>query len=161
MPLRALALLFITLLLFKCSRDNSESNKQIALDRASTLNTHDIVNLKSLYSSDATGESPNWGGIGHGADSIAMQYSRYFVSSPDWKIETRQILTAPDHVVYLFTMSGTMTHVEKGTPDYMLGKKYSLEGCTLLELKYGKITHEASYFDQVAFLRQVGFFEQK
>jgi len=46
------------------------------------------------------------------------------------------------------------------TPDYMRGKKYSLQNCTRMSIMNGKITWQVSYFDQVAFLKQVGFFEQ-
>jgi len=43
-------------------------------------------------------------------------------------------------VVFQFVMSsGTADPPGKGSPEYMLGKKYSLEGCTILEIKDGKI----------------------
>jgi steroid delta-isomerase-like uncharacterized protein len=152
---------FLIPLLVECAGDKFESNKRIAVDRAEALNHHDAKALSQFYSPKAMGESPNWGGAAKGADSIVLQYGRYVETSPDWKIETKRILSASDHIVFLFIMSGTMTHPEKGSPEYMLGKRYSLEGCTILEIKEGKIIKEASYFDQVAFLRQVGFFDQK
>gem|GEM_PF-6925352 len=38
----------------------------------------------------------------------------------------------------------------------MIGKKYTLKNCTRIDIKKGKIAHEMTYFDQLAFLRQVG-----
>jgi len=43
----------------------------------------------------------------------------------------------------------------------MKGKKYTLNYCAILTISKNKITKETDYFDQVAFLRQVGFFDQK
>jgi len=37
---------------------------------------------------------------------------------------------------------------------------YSVKSCTVLEIRNGKIIADISYFDQVAFLRQVGFFDK-
>jgi hypothetical protein len=41
----------------------------------------------------------------------------------------------------------------------MRGKKYTLQGCAVFVLKDNKIVKETDYFDQVAFLRQAGFFD--
>jgi ketosteroid isomerase-like protein len=43
----------------------------------------------------------------------------------------------------------------------MKGKKYTINYCAIFTIKNGKIVKETDYFDQVAFLRQVGFFDQK
>jgi uncharacterized membrane-anchored protein YitT (DUF2179 family) len=49
----------------------------------------------------------------------------------------------------------------KAEDSYMKDKKYMLRNCTKLKFEKDKIIEETTYFDQVAFLRQVGFFEQK
>ncbi|MDP4216657.1 MAG: hypothetical protein Q8927_10675 [Bacteroidota bacterium] len=49
------------------------------------------------------------------------------------------------------TSRGTFTNPEAGT----------LQTCTRLDIRGGRIAKQVNYFDQVAFLRQVGFFDQK
>ena len=70
------------------------------------------------------------------------------------------IINAGDNVIVEYTVSGTLSNPESGTPDYMKGKKYSLGYCAIFAIKDGKIIKETDYFDQVAFLKQVGFFDQ-
>jgi hypothetical protein len=59
-----------------------------------------------------------------------------------------------------YTFGGTLSNPEAGTPEYMKDKKYMTQGCVIFVLKGNKIVKETNYFDQVAFLRQVGFFDQ-
>jgi len=53
-----------------------------------------------------------------------------------------------------------MAKPENGEPDYMEGKKYMLQCCAIFVIKNNKIIKETNYFDQVAYLRQVGFFDK-
>jgi len=129
--------------------------------RIKALNAHDTVALKNLYIDTATGESPNWGDKMSGADKIVHQYARNFISVPDLTFQITHINEGTKSTSVEMTMSGTMTNLENGVPAYMQGKKYNLKMCTILEFKDGKISREANYFDQVDFLRQMGFFEQK
>ncbi|HVS91500.1 MAG TPA: ester cyclase [Mucilaginibacter sp.] len=70
------------------------------------------------------------------------------------------VITSGNSVVVEYTFTGTLSAPEAGTPDYMKNKKYTLQGCAVFGLKDNKIVKETNYFDQVAFLRQVGFFDQ-
>jgi hypothetical protein len=67
-----------------------------------------------------------------------------------------------DAVVLEYSSSGTMTQseLEVAIPDYFRGKPYTLHHATRITVKGGKITSEMTWFDQVAFLRQMGFFDQ-
>ena len=56
--------------------------------------------------------------------------------------------------------AGTMAKPENGEPAYMEGKKYTLQCCAIFVMKNNKIVKETNYFDQVAYLKQVGFFDQ-
>ena len=71
------------------------------------------------------------------------------------------IINAGDNVVVEYTSGGTLSNPEGQTPAYMKDKKYSLNYCAIFIIKNNKIIKETDYFDQVAFLRQVGFFDQK
>ena len=130
-------------------------------DHFSALNRHDVKAIVAGYSTDAQMYSPNWEGEKTGTAEISVIYTRYFTSTPDLSYKITNIIYARDHVVVEYTASGTLSNPEGATPSYMKDKKYSLNYCAVLTLSNGKITKETDYFDQVAFLRQVGFFDQK
>ena len=80
-------------------------------------------------------------------------------NTPDLKFEITKTMVRSSHAVVKYKFSGTLTNLEKEVPEFMRGKKYTFPACTVFEFKDDKIIREMSYFDQVAFLRQVGFFD--
>ena len=125
------------------------------------LTNHDTVALANMYADSAVIESPNWKESKKGPSAIREIYSRYFTTSPDLTHKITNIFTTNNTIVIEYTFSGTMVNLEKNSPEYMRGKKYTLNSCTRMNIKNGKVTGQASYFDQVSFLQQVGFFDQK
>jgi steroid delta-isomerase-like uncharacterized protein len=124
------------------------------------INNHDIKTIVSEYAADAQTFSPNWEGAKAGPDGVTETFGRYFKSTPDLSYTVINTITAANAVIVEYTFTGTLSNPEAGTPDYMKGKKYTFQGCAVFILKDNKIVKETNYFDQVAFLRQVGFFDQ-
>ncbi|MBS1525584.1 MAG: nuclear transport factor 2 family protein [Bacteroidetes bacterium] len=124
------------------------------------INNHDIKTIASEYAGDAQAFSPNWEGAKVGPDGATDTFTRYFRSTPDLSYTVNNRISTGNSVVVEYTFTGTLSAPEAGTPDYMKGKKYTLQGCAVFILKDNKIAKETNYFDQVAFLRQVGFFDQ-
>lgn len=124
------------------------------------LNSHDIKAITSGYSADAQIVSPNWEGAKTGTDSISVIYNRYFKSTPDLKYVVTNVINAGNVFTVEYTWSGSLSNPEGGEPAYMKGKAYKLKACAIFVVKGNKIVKETDYFDQVAFLRQVGFFDQ-
>jgi steroid delta-isomerase-like uncharacterized protein len=133
--------------------------KDVAIKWFELVNKHDTISLAALYSSHAEIISPNWEGVKTGTDEITHVYARYFTSTPDLKHTISNIIATDTVVIVEYIFAGTLLNPEANTPKYMRGKKYSLNACTILSIRDGKITKQQTYFDQVAFLRQVGFFE--
>ncbi len=149
------------LFLSQCTADKKNSLQDIITAHFEAMNRHDTIAISKFYSDSATLESPNWEGTKKGPAEAREVYSRYFISSPDLKYTISHILSTENEIVVEYESHGTMMHLEDGGPAYMLGKTYTLKNSTRFEIKDGKIMKSVSYFDQVAFLRQVGFFEQK
>ena len=124
------------------------------------LNRHDTDAIAKMYSTDAQLESPNWEGVKTGRVAAMEVYGRYFSSTPDLQQKMTHLVTTDSNIVIEYVSWGTLLNPEKNTPDYMRGKKYTLQNCTRLDVRNGKIVRQVNYFDQVAFLRQVGFFDQ-
>lgn len=132
----------------------------IITEHFKALNSHDIKAIAAGYTTDAQVFSPNWEGAKAGPDSIADVYRRYFKTTPDLAYTITNMIAAGNNVIVEFTWTGTLSDPEHGEPDYMRGKKYTQPVCVIFMIKNNKIVKETDYFDQVAFLRQVGFFDQ-
>src|SRR5258708_3384778 len=104
--------------------------------------------------------SPNWEGARVGPAAVREIYGRYFTGTPDLEQQLTHLIATYSALVIEYISRGTFQNPEKGTPPYMKGKKYELQNCTRLDINHGKIQQQVNYFDQVAFLKQVGFFDQ-
>jgi len=151
--------LFLALLIW-CGSIRAQTPKLIG-EHFKALIAHDVKGIAAGYSDDAQVLSPNWEGTKVGGNGITEVYTRYFSSTPDLIYKIVNIINAGGNVVVEYTSGGTLSNPEAGTPDYMKGKKYMLNYCAVFTIKNGKIIKESDYFDQVAFLKQVGFFDQK
>lgn len=155
-------IVFIAMLLVNSSFAQSRMNMhQLVNYLFDAMNQHNAVAIAQLYAENAEIESPNWEGVKKGAASAQEIYSRYFTSSPDLKYIITGIYIDSATVIVEYTSDGTMLQLEANTPKYMLGKHYTLKNITRLQIVNEKIIRSVTYFDQVAFLRQVGFFDQK
>jgi steroid delta-isomerase-like uncharacterized protein len=143
------------------AQKENNNNKKLVELWFKHIADYDTVALANMYSDTAFIESPNWEGTKRGPSAIREIYSRYFTTSPDLLHKLINVFTNDNTVVIEYTFSGTMVDPEKGSPAYMRGKKYTLKACSRMNIQNGKITGQSYYFDQVAFLRQVGFFDQK
>ena len=156
----AIKLSLVLALLIACGGGFAQTPKLI-YDHFKALIAHDVKSIAAEYSDDAQILSPNWEGAKVGTAGITEVYSRYFSSTPDLAYKVVNVINAGENVIVEYTSGGTLSNPEAGTPDYMKGKKYMLNYCAIFTIKNDKIIKESDYFDQVAFLKQVGFFEQK
>ena len=136
------------------------ANRKLAETWIDLLNSHDTNAVAKLYADNCRLFSPNWEGVKTGSAAAKETYSRYFSSTPDLQEKITRMIVTDSSVVLEYISEGTLLHPENGTPAYMRGKKYVLQNCTRMDIRDGRITEQATYFDQVSFLRQMGFFDQ-
>ncbi|MBS1596579.1 MAG: ester cyclase [Bacteroidetes bacterium] len=136
------------------------NNRKLAFAWIEAINKHDTSAIAFFYDDLIQLESPNWEGTKHGKAELDETNRRYFSSTPDLRYELSNIVATDSAVVIEYRSYGTLLNPEQNTPAYMRGKKYSLQNCTRMDIRNGKIIKQASYFDQVAFLRQMGFFDR-
>jgi len=160
-------ILVTVLTCFFCYRATSQSgseakeNRKIAFAWIETLNRHDTDALILFYDEHVQLESPNWEGVKTGNKEAKEIYSRYFTSTPDLINELVHLVATDSVIVIEYHSSGTLQKNEANVPEYMRGKKYSLNNCTRMDIRNGKIVYQVNYFDQVSFLRQMGFFDKR
>src|SRR5215467_10276136 len=140
------------------AQSKEDGMRKLAYSWIDALNRHDTDAIAKMYADNAQLESPNWEGIKTGAPEAKTVYHRYFTSTPDLQQQITHLVVTDSNIVVEYISTGTLQNPEKNTPEYMRGKKYTLHNCTRLNIDHGKIIMQVNYFDQVAFLRQVGFF---
>jgi steroid delta-isomerase-like uncharacterized protein len=163
---RKIAWTILTLVLIACGEKPTmpgEEEKQIALLKIAAMNQHDLEGIGKFYADSARIQSTGFEPTEIGPSGIQGVYKRYFTSTPDLRFEISRITTTEGAAVIEYTSAGTLQQspLEDVIPAYMVGKKYTLQNCTRIDIKDGKIVSEMTYFDQVAFLRQMGFFDQR
>jgi steroid delta-isomerase-like uncharacterized protein len=154
-------LILVLSIVAACSPSNDDL-KTIVDAKIDAMNQHDLDALGKLYADSARVESVGFEKIETGPEGIRGAYKRYYASTPDLKFEINNIIYGDHSAVIEYSYSGTMQQspLEAVIPEYMIGKKYTLKTCTRIDVANGKIVREMTYFDQLAFLRQMGFFEQ-
>ncbi len=146
-----------------CTAQTNKTIPNITFVKAlfTALNKHDSIAVAAFFADSATLESPNWEGVQKGRPAVVTIYHRYFKGTPDLAYDITNIVATDTAVVVEYTFTGKFSNPEAGSTAYMKDKQYSLKGSTRFNIAHHKITDVVSYFGQVAFLRQVGFFEQK
>lgn len=145
-----------------CSRQTKKPSPLLALAdaRFAAMNRHDSNALAAMYAADAVIQSPNIPKTETGASAARTIFHRYFTTSPDMVYQVTRMLPGDSSVTIEYVFGGTMKQLEKEVPSYMSGKYYKVRACNILEFRNGKISADVTYFDQVSFLQQVGFFEK-
>ncbi len=158
--MKQFASLLLLVLVVIVSTATAQSSKLI-VDHFKAMAEHNVQAIAAGYDDTAKIYSPNWWGAKTGPAGATDAFSHYFASTPDLTYHIRHAFMAGENVVVEYTFEGTLSDFEGSAPDYMAGKKYKLNGCVIFTVKNDKIVKEINYFDQVAFLRQVGYFEQQ
>ncbi len=141
----------------------SAALEALVLKKMEALNAHDLDAIGKFYADSAKIQSLGFEQTETGPEGVKGVYKRYFASTPDLKFEVTRMITTNETVVIEYNSGGTMQQspLEAVIPEYMIGKKYTLRNVTRMDFKDGKIIGEMTYFDQLSFLRQMGFFDQK
>lgn len=158
--IRPLSLCSISICLVAFALTTRAQSIDLITEHFKLLNSHDIPGLAAQYSDDAQIFSPNWEGAKVGPAGITEVYIRYYRTTPDLSYTITNIIKSGDNVIVQYSWGGTMAKPEANEPAYMEGKKYKLQCCVIFVITNNKIIKETNYFDQVAYLRQVGFFDQ-
>jgi steroid delta-isomerase-like uncharacterized protein len=133
---------------------------QIVSQHFEMINSHNIDSIAADYASDVKISSTAFDDVRTGPTQIKLIFNRYFNSSPDLKYTINHVIYTDTTATVEYTSTGSIPADDYTSPVYMRGKKYTLRNCTILHFKDGKITSEASYFDQNSFLHQIGYFDQ-
>jgi predicted ester cyclase len=139
----------------------SEVNKSIVITSTEALNARDLSMWSQMRADNFTGEYP---GLPVLNKAQSKMFNQSFVTAfPDIHVHAEHILAEGDFVLIHWTASGTHTErlaAVSGETIPPTGRKVTIAGVLLAEVRESKVAREWSYWDQLSLLVQLGVMEQ-
>ncbi len=137
---------------------SEQENLKVAEADYEGFNAHDLNTFSKLRSVDFMGEGT---GVDKpmNLDQYRIFLQGYLTAFPDAHIDVNLMIAQGNYVVTRWTGTGTHTrpfHTPTGGSIPATGKKLTLKGCDIYELKDGKIIRPWKYFDRISLLAQLG-----
>jgi len=140
-----------------------EENIKIVNLGSKAQSDKDFELLESLFAADAIAITPDISEPIKGSKAIVDISRQYFESFPDSYLEKEVEIGQEDWVCLAGSWNGTNTGpliMPDGKTLAATKKRVKVPICILFKLKDGKIIEERDYFDQIAFMTQLGLSQQ-
>jgi len=133
---------------------STQDNVRIVYDALEAWNKHNPGRYASLLDDKHVIQSDTIPAPMAGPDA-ARQFMHIYISAfPDLRLDNEQVLGSGDFVTARWTATGTHRGDLMGVAP--TNRRATTHGCTVYEIKNGKITHEWVYWDSGHLLRQLG-----
>jgi len=113
-------------------------------------NAHDADKVASLYTDDVVYEDVAFGLTARGHAELRKMAAGFFANVPDLKLEIVSNNSMGNRGSVEWVFSGTDVGL------YKTGKKFSVRGASVYELRGGKFSVNRDYYDAASIMRQVG-----
>ena len=120
------------------------------------VNAHDARAIGDLYADDAVMSEPS--GEFKGREAIVQYWDGFFTAMPDLNGRDEFEAEAGDTAINEWSMSGTNSG-PMDTPEGTIpatGKRVTVRGCDAITVRDGRIQSHRVYYDQLAFMTQLG-----
>lgn len=121
---------------------------------ADAWSEHDVDRVAAIFTDDCVYEDVTFGAVNHGKDELKAFGGAFLAAVPDVSVELHSAFVADEHGGMEWTMSGTQTGDLPGLP--ATGKRFSLRGASVVELRGGKLSRCSDYWDLATLRRQLG-----
>jgi steroid delta-isomerase-like uncharacterized protein len=126
----------------------------ICEDLINAWTVHDVEKLLSLCTDDCVYEDVTMGVVNRGNAELKGFIRSIFGAIPDFEMKLISGFTAGNWGGAEWSMSGTHKGDLPGLP--ATGKRFSVRGSSIFELRDGKIKRNSDYWDMVTLLKQIG-----
>lgn len=116
-------------------------------DYTAAWNSYDVNKILPFFTDDCVYEDAALGVVNHGKKELTAFINSASTNTPDVKIELKSAFGAGDWAGSEWVITGTYLPT---------GKKFSIRGASITEMRKGKISRNTDYWNMAAFLRQVG-----
>jgi steroid delta-isomerase-like uncharacterized protein len=130
------------------------NNRRLVEESFAALNAHDLDRYVRDLDDSYISESDAFRGPIYGKDGAKQLIATYFKAFPDLRFDVEQIIASGDYVVSRWRSKGVHRGEFNGLPS--TNKPVSLKGCTVSEIRDGRIVKSSIYFDQLLMLQQLG-----
>jgi steroid delta-isomerase-like uncharacterized protein len=127
-------------------------SREVLEEWARCLTAHDVRAFLELYTEGATYEDLALQHLNVGRQEIGTFIEKTFHVFPDLTMTLGHLVSDESYGSAEWTMSGTHAHDYPGLPAG--GKRFSVRGCTFVELENGLIRHQRDYHDMLTFKAQ-------
>jgi steroid delta-isomerase-like uncharacterized protein len=121
---------------------------------ATGWSSHDMERVASLFSDDCVYEDATMGVVNRGKVELRGFARAIFEAFPDFTVGLTSRFVAGEWGGMEWTMAGTHQGDLPGLP--ATGRRFSLRGSAIVELRQGKIKRLTDYWDMATFMKQIG-----
>ncbi|HEX8816066.1 MAG TPA: nuclear transport factor 2 family protein [Terriglobales bacterium] len=130
---------------------SGDQGKAVAEAWVAAWNSHDPDKFLSAFTSDVTYEdTTSIGGAYHGTAEVRKFVADEIAAVPDLKLELVRGMVNNGHGTIEWVFSGTDKDI------YKTGKKFSVRGVSVVDVKDGKISRCLDFYDAATIMKQVG-----
>lgn len=133
---------------------SEQENLQVVRKAFEAWNAHDPDRLVALLGEEFVSESDTLPATVRGREAQRQVMQTYIRAFPDLHFEIEQMLASGDYVVTRWRAAGTHRGELMGIPP--TNRRGETRGCTVEEVKRGKVVHTWVYWDTGSLLRQLG-----
>ena len=133
---------------------SEQDNVRIARQLWDAWNAHDVDGVLKHLDEKHVWETDTLPAPVVGLDRYRQTMQMYFTAFPDLRFSVDQILGSGDYVVSRYTATGTHRGDLMGIAP--TNRRVETHGCTIAEIKNGKIVRGWVYWDSGHLLRQLG-----
>jgi steroid delta-isomerase-like uncharacterized protein len=123
-------------------------------DLVDAWTVHDTEKILALCTDDCVYEDVTMGVVNRGKAELKGFVAAIFGAIPDFEMKLISGFTAGNWGGAEWSMSGTHKGNLPGLP--ATGKRFSVRGSSICELRDGKIKRNSDYWDMVTLLKQIG-----
>jgi steroid delta-isomerase-like uncharacterized protein len=130
-------------------------NLRIAREAFAAWNAHEPKQHSVLLDQQYVLESDTVPSPLRGQEAHRQFMDVYLRAFPDLRFDIEQMLASGDHVITRWHSMGTHQGEFMGIPP--TGRRgEGIHGCSIIQVRYGKIAHEWLFWDTATLLRQLG-----
>ena len=149
------AVFFATLMLTAIAsaadgKAKADPGAEFAAKWIAAWNSHDADKFLPLFTDDAFYEDVAFGEKSKGSAELRKFFASELEGIPDLELKLERANLQGGHGTIEWVFSGT----DKGV--YKTGKKFSVRGVSVIEMRDGKISRNLDFYDLATIMRQVG-----
>ena len=138
---------------------SEQENRKLIEEQFSALNARDVERYVKLHADGYVWELDGFPEPIRGHEGVRQAIGMYLKGFPDVHLEIEQLIMSGDQIACRWRATGTHKGEFKGIAP--TNRKINVRGCTVSEVRNGRVLRSTTYSDQQALLQQLGVLAAK